>query len=719
MKFSIILSALILLVGSSQVIPLSTDILASTSTEVKVSTSQRVGDAGVKFDTSKFDPNYPQMKAWSEAGVRGGIPDIDSLKVNKVVYPGSKSKDIVNAINSLGPNGGVILLKNGTYDIDECINVPSNVIIKGESRDKTVCIINKKVTEGKGAFNFVRSTKNSGLYNFTIKGGWGTPKENWIVSEEANYELPGNDNVSVLFNGCEDCFIDAVTILNSADFPMRCHGDHNTFRDLHVDGCFNKNGGCHGYFFLMGGHNLVTGCYITHIRHISIQGKNSKYNVLYDNNLAQEISFHSDDGGNNLIENNKIILPPDMPNNKPNMVAIMGPWSYQHSISQKPNFIYKNDCLEKNHNNNRPWSDDSVIYTGPFEVRPDNLYTNFRPLPKDKVPKGGTLYPIILNNNESPSTPDNDTNTPPSTNYRYTENFNSLPGEGWSNISYKGNNNISWKVESKIGTGFIDNSKAIYFGTNKVGLSTTSIKNGINNFSVTCKNMWQPDVPRTIQLLVNGKVVGTKTFKGSEPYTFSVNNIKQSGNIKLELKNISPTVDGSISSVAFDNLKWSPYYEPTQSKTPITTTITPSKDGYLQGSTPFNTSEIRVEKDKRTSYLGFDLSSIKGKITSCKLIMKCGSDPGYGTISTYLNLGKEWSETNISTSTVPQGTTKVGSLNTTYDTNKEYTWQLDVSKLSSNKNFNLILKHENGNDVSFLSRGNSSSPKLVITYVPE
>ncbi len=527
----------------------TTNVMAYEDEETKDIQSKRVGDAGVEFDLSKFDSNYPQMQTWSEAGVRGGIPDLDALKVDKVIYSGAKSKDIVNAIESLSDKGGVILLKKGTYDIDECINIPKNIIIKGEDRDKTICIINKKVTEGKGAFNFLRATKNSGLYNFTIKGGWGTPKYDWMQPVDCNYELPGNDNISVFFNGCQDCFIDAVTILNSADFPMRCHGEHNTFRDLHVDGCFNKNGGCHGYFFLMGGHNLVTGSYITHIRHISIQGGNSQYNVVYDNNFAQEISFHSGDGGNNLIENNRIILPPDMPNDKPNVVSIMGPWSSQHVISKKPNFIYKNDCLEKNQNNKRPWSDDSVIYTGPFEVKPKDLYTNFRPLPKDETPKGGTLYPIILNDGDGSE----------SESKMYNEGFNTLSGEGWSKVTYIGDNNIEWKVNAKIGKGYVDGSKAIYFGNDTIGLSTESIKDGINSFSVDCKNMWETNEPRTIQLLINGEVIGSKTFKGSEVYTFNVNNIKKSGSIKLELKNVSSRNSGGNKSVAIDNIEWTSY----------------------------------------------------------------------------------------------------------------------------------------------------------------
>ena len=80
--------------------------------------------------------------------------------------------------------------------------------------------------------------------------------------------------------------------------------------------------------------------------------------------LRQEVSFHSSDNGNNLIANNRITLPSDMPpieagetgpypeteNGKPTYFAIMGPWSTQHDNSNHPNFIYKNKCVQDNHN---------------------------------------------------------------------------------------------------------------------------------------------------------------------------------------------------------------------------------------------------------------------------------------------------------------------------------------------------------------------------------
>ena len=361
----------------------------------------QVGDPGVTFDQSKFDPDYTQMEEWITAGVRGGIPFVDQLTIKETLNDGANSSAINSAINAVAnQGGGAVLLKNGTYDINDEVDMKTNVSLVGESREGVKCIIDANMTANSGAFQFLAGVKNSGIYRLTIEGGWGKPEYDWNIGTDANDELPGNENISVFLKDAEDCWIDDCDIINSADFPVRCVASHITLRNLHVDGVFNKHGGCHGYFFLLGrGYNLVTGCYITHLRHISLQGDGVRYNVVYDNDLEQEVSFHSDDDGDNLIEKNKVTLPEDMPGfNLPNYYAIMGPWSIQHEVSKRPNYLYKNKCLELNngHNGATPWSDDNKIYSGPIEVKPPDPHTNFPERPDDKVPIGGTLYPVVL-----------------------------------------------------------------------------------------------------------------------------------------------------------------------------------------------------------------------------------------------------------------------------------------------------------------------------------
>lgn len=371
----------------------------------------QIGDPEMRFDESKIDPRYEtQMRAWMKAGCEGGIPHIETLTPDVELADGTTSTDINKAITGLGQNGGVILLKDGVHPIHGTIEMKSNIILMGESRDKTICLISHN-TRTRGIFNFDDNVKKAGMYRMTIKGNYtskfGTnyPKFLWNVSDQDGndeLELESQDKISVAtvrFYHTKNCWIDDMNILNSADFAVACFGNNTTMRNLHIEGSYTKCGGGRGYFYVGRPYNLVTGCEVTHLRHISLQGASAEYIVLVNNHFKQEVSFHHGDKGNNLILQNNIELPADMPGTQnPNYFAIMGPWSVQHKLSAHPNFIFQNHCLEKNqgHGNVSPWSDDDKLYMGPEEIKPKNPWNNFPAVEQDKYPLHGTLYPVIL-----------------------------------------------------------------------------------------------------------------------------------------------------------------------------------------------------------------------------------------------------------------------------------------------------------------------------------
>ncbi|REE01150.1 Ig-like domain-containing protein [Marinoscillum furvescens] len=372
----------------------------------------QAGDPGVVPDYAVINANktaFPQMERWAKAGVRGGIPFPETFDVVRSMEPGTSS-DINNKIKEVSgllKEGelGLVVLRNGEYDIREEVTMRSNVSLIGESRSGTVCTIDFKNGFG---FHF-SGVHRSGIYRMTIQGGWGTPRYDWNYSLSENDEMPDNENVAVKFKGSVDCWLDEVNIYNSGKDPMRCAAAHTTFRNLKVKGAHRKAGGAQGYFFIQGPDNLITGCEMTHLRHISLQGAEVEYNVVYDNNFHQEVSFHSGDNGNNLIEGNRITLPADMPpveaggpypevnTNAPNYFAIMGPWSSQHEVSHHPNYLFANQCLQLNHNfgSNTPWSDPSVVYSGPVRIgkTPEDHISNF-PVLSEVPPKGNTLYAV-------------------------------------------------------------------------------------------------------------------------------------------------------------------------------------------------------------------------------------------------------------------------------------------------------------------------------------
>lgn len=357
----------------------------------------RIGDPDVSFHKrSIHDPVYRDViLEWTKAGVRGGIPYLDKIMTENIEHSltlrdGASSDDINAAIaeaaaivanQTIDGNGkqadgkyaGVaILLRDGTYNIDKAVQMQSRVYLVGESRDGVKCMLS--LPKGAG-FNFGPGTSYAGIYRLTIEGSWGIPKQDWngseiLVDEDRNFDFNKNvsDASSVAFvsrydsndnvisgQGSNDHFLDQVNIYNSANHPVRNNGEHITFRDLDVDGAHLKGGGAEGYFFLMNNHNLVTGSKITHLRHISMQGDNAKFNVLIDNDFRQEVSFHSQDDGDNLIEYNRIILPESVPSTSPNYFPIMGPWSFSsHNINlDSQNFVYRNYMRMDNHADGR------------------------------------------------------------------------------------------------------------------------------------------------------------------------------------------------------------------------------------------------------------------------------------------------------------------------------------------------------------------------------
>lgn len=362
-----------------------------------------VGGPKMSFDMGKMDPNFPQMEHWITAGVEGGVPDLksDKKRVKATFTPATFSEKALNAkIKELSSaEGGVILLKDGAYTASSKINMASRVTVMGESQDGVVITIDpsfKASADGRDfSFFLFGDIEFAGLRNLTIKGGWlnedggNYPKHPW--NDKAIDELPEVKVVSVkISNEAENCFVDQLSIINCALHPILAMGDHCTVRNCYMDGAFKKGGGCQGYFFIGGSYNLVTGNFVTHIRHISLQTPRSFYNVVYDNLFYQEVSFHTADGGNNLIEANRIILPEDMP---AKYHAIMGPWASFHKVSAHPNYLYNNSCLELNHGGLTPWSESGVLYDGPYFVRPADHKTNFGHR-KGAQPIGGTLYPV-------------------------------------------------------------------------------------------------------------------------------------------------------------------------------------------------------------------------------------------------------------------------------------------------------------------------------------
>jgi len=152
-------------------------------------------------------------------------------------------------------------------------------------------------------------------------------------------------------------------------------------------------------------------------------------------------------------------------------------------------------------------------------------------------------------------------------------------------------------------------------------------------------------------------------------------------------------------------------------QTTTTTCLEPIQDAYLQGTTNFNTTELRVEVGNRVTYLMYDLSNITGTVVSAELKMTVNSDAGTGRITVQKGATNNWTEVNLNTSNSPTAAGALGELTqANFQTNTTYTWPLNGVSLGGN--FSMILTQTTGNDVSFRSQEHSNvatRPTLCLT----
>lgn len=352
-------------------------LLASTQ-----SFAQRVGDPGVTFDESKFDPDYPQMQEWIKAGVEGGIPLRSESPVVRTISA-TNSAGIIAAMEFVqSQGGGQLVLENGTYDIDAQIQMRDNVRIVGESKDGVILNITMTTPANEQRQAFVFGVQNAGIENLTIQGAYGTPNPYSMTNDKPTFMVN-----TVSFNSnSRNNWLDNVNILNSGHHAVTSwNSRHFTIRDCYIDGSWNKGGGGRGYVQFAGKYSLMYNTVVKNLRHIVIQGQHSEFNVMYKNEVEQDFNFHNADAGSNLVEQNISRLPAGLPSG---WRPMMGPWSVQHSNPGPNSAIYKNDCIEYNRGGIVTFSDPDLVYI-PARFQNNNPFDI-----STNTPIGGTFYPV-------------------------------------------------------------------------------------------------------------------------------------------------------------------------------------------------------------------------------------------------------------------------------------------------------------------------------------
>lgn len=359
----------------------------------RIATSnRRIGDPGLTFDVSKMDTNYLQMLIWQTAGVQGGIPHRSGYPVLKVLTA-TDSAGINAAIGEVAAQaaslaGGSIILRDGTYTIDAQVMMQKNVRLVGESRSGVVLQITMTTqTDPQETAIAIRfdHIQNAGLDNLTIEGAYGTPDPSLMENVKPEFMV-----TSVNLYYSTNCWLDDLDIIDSGNHPVSSwRSSHVTVRGCTIDGAWNKGSGGRGYFQVQSDRFLIVYNHVRQIRHIALQKQYCEYNVVIRNFLEQDVNFHDDDNGNNLVEGNRSILPATLASN---WHAMMGPWSVVHTTSRHDNFIFNNKCEERNNGGLISFSDTSLVYLGSRNHEQDgNVFAT-----TNTLPAAGTFYPVVL-----------------------------------------------------------------------------------------------------------------------------------------------------------------------------------------------------------------------------------------------------------------------------------------------------------------------------------
>ncbi|ADE53116.1 DUF7594 domain-containing protein [Coraliomargarita akajimensis] len=166
---------------------------------------------------------------------------------------------------------------------------------------------------------------------------------------------------------------------------------------------------------------------------------------------------------------------------------------------------------------------------------------------------------------------------------------------------------------------------------------------------------------------------------------------------------------------AYDNCSQVQFTLGSSGGTGGTVTETPIEDAYIQGTTPFNDSNLKVEPGYRVAYLKFDVNGVGGTVTGAKLVFQ-NTEAGSGTVRVYEgNSNTAWTEATLTASNAPGQGAQLGSLSGSYANGGSA--EIDLGTSISNGVITFVLTMDGGgNDVWFSSSEGGTSPRLEITY---
>lgn len=158
--------------------------------------------------------------------------------------------------------------------------------------------------------------------------------------------------------------------------------------------------------------------------------------------------------------------------------------------------------------------------------------------------------------------------------------------------------------------------------------------------------------------------------------------------------------------------------EPFQVK--VTKRLRPIEDVFIEGNNTRNGRYLKVDGNRRISYLKFALNELPPNILDVRLKMTEAGDPGNGNLRVFRGLHSDWTERTLTNESAPTPGELLGER--TASLGRGDSVRIPLKKMWITDDFQtLIVMLENGgNDIWFGSSESDTGPELLVTfYDPE
>lgn len=127
---------------------------------------------------------------WTSAGYQGCIPNPSVFRdVTNYGAIGNGTTNnataVANAISSLGGSAGIIYFPEGNYLINSTLNLPANVVLRGESSSKTTLTFNL----GGATNELIKAAASAGSSFVSMSSGYTKGSTSIVVSNAANFNV--------------------------------------------------------------------------------------------------------------------------------------------------------------------------------------------------------------------------------------------------------------------------------------------------------------------------------------------------------------------------------------------------------------------------------------------------------------------------------------------------------------------------------------------------